>query len=516
MLSQTEQDELDALELEALEAEAAATEQAGTDLPRPDTTTGPTNRMDPFARTGYLMSTPKGQEAMALTADTIKNMGLEGGGAAVGQMAGAATGPLAPAAVPALGAVGAGLGNIAAQLTTPGKNFSLGELGGAIVGGTIPGGSVAKAGGTALLKEGAKQAAGNLAATAVQTGIESQRLPTAGEAAMSVGGAFLGTGASKIAGNRFLDAPDPIDAKRNQVLTAWRAAGGKIDPEAVNKGIPLVGMMAGKEGTRQAASVDNQKVINRLIREDLGLKAGKPITTDTLDLVREEAGIAYQRIANLSKQAASDLENLKQARFNARELGEAYKTTGNPEALTKWKQARATADMIETLVEDHAVKSGRPQLVKDLKKARELYAKSFDAEAALSPGSGYIDASVLASAYDGKNMTGNLKLVAEAAQNFPQYLTEKSRVGAPGVSRLGVYSGANAMAQGGPAGAAAFTLPLLGKPARKFILGDVVQNYAANQSAKQAEKVSAAMARLSLLSAGRNNMFLPQPVNEQP
>jgi hypothetical protein len=115
-------------------------------------------------------------------AQTVKNMGLEAGGAAGGQALGVGTGPLAPVAVPALGAVGGFLGNVAGQLTTPGKDFSWGEAGGAFVAGSVPGASLAKAGGKVLVKEGLKAAATNYGAKATETLIDRGELPSAGEA----------------------------------------------------------------------------------------------------------------------------------------------------------------------------------------------------------------------------------------------------------------------------------------------------------------------------------------------
>ena len=504
-LTPEEQRELDELELAELEAIEASADSG----PAPSVPMSAIEIPTPWGGTFNPVD----------AAQTVKNMGLEAGGAAAGQVLGAGTGPLAPVAVPALGGAGSFLGNVTGQLTTPGKKFSWPEAAGAFVAGTVPGASLAKAGGKELLKAGAKSAAMNYTAKATETVLGRGELPSAGESVMAIGSGLAAPAVSKAA-NKFLPesvpAARPIDphlAKRDFVLKKWRSAGGKIDPGAVDKGIPVVDMIAGKEGTRQMASVDNQRVINRLLREDLGLKGDGALGVKTLDLVREEAGIVYQRVANLSKQAASDLDNLGKARSNARELGEAYKqTNGNTELRDKWIAAKELAQGIEDMVEQHAIKSGRPQLIKELKKARETIAKSYDIEAALNNGNDWVDAGAIASSYNGRNMTGNLQLVAEAASAFPQYLVEPSRIGAPGVSRLGVYSGAQALATGSPAGAAAFTLPLFGKPARRYILGKEVQDRVAgvNQTAKQAEKVAAAMARIGLMSAGRqSNPFLP-------
>lgn len=419
----------------------------------------------------------------------------------------------------ALGAAGGAAGEYLGG-KIEGADSTLGQIAGAGVMGAIPGANLAKAGIGEVIGAGIKQGAGNLASTALETGIDKQRLPTAGEAATSFLGGAVAAPASKFLGGvgNQLTEQQANNAMRDEVHRAWRAAGGKIDPAAVGNGIPGVQTLAGKEGMKQVVSVENAPVVTKLIREELGISGNGPISVKTLDDVRKEAGRSYAGVAQISTQAASDLESLKQARFNAQELGAAYKSTGNPAARQPWIDAKNTAQNLENLIEQHAQNAGKPDLVKQLRKDRVRIAQSYDVETALNPSNGQIDAGTLAAGYNGRNLTGNLKLVADVANTFPQYVIEPSRIGAPAVSRLGTYSAAQAAAHASPAGFMAAGVPALGGPARKFLLSDVVQNWAAkNPTDKIPENVRQAFIRFGLLSSGRQyGTFMPKPIAATP
>ena len=417
------------------------------------------------------------------------------------------------------GAAGEFLGSAVA-----GEEASAGDIAAAGIMGAIPGGNMAKATTGQMVKEGVKQGLGNVAASAAQSYLSGREM-TGADAAMAFAGGASSAPASRFLGGAGtkLTEEQVNNAQRDAVNRAWRAAGGVIDPGAVDKGITGLQTLAGKEGIKQTASIRNSLVTTRIIRKELGLgDNAKPISIDDIDFVRAEAGKSYDEVAKLSKQAASDLENLKQARFNAKELGAAYKNTGNPAARQPWLDAKQTAQNLEDLIERHAMQAGKPDLVKQLRKNRTRIAQSYDVETALNPSNGQVDAAILAAGYNGRNMTGGLKLVADVANTFPQYVVEKSRIGAPAVSRLGAYAGAQAVAQGTPVGMLAAGIPALGGPARKFILSDVVQNWAARNPAETLpESVRQAMVRFSTLSAGRKvatstpaDGFLPegQPV----
>jgi hypothetical protein len=432
-----------------------------------------------------------------------------------------ATGGASLAAIGAVsGVAGEYLGSkVAGEETSMGRMLSSGFLA------SIPGANLTRATVGAVAREGFKQGAGNTMATAIQTGIDEGRLPSAREAAMSFAGGAASAPLGKLAGGNGI-APRLTEeqtnmAKRDAVATAWRAAGGVIDPSLVDK--PVFGLtdLAGTEGMKKAASSRNVLVTQRLIRKDLGISGSGPITVEALDAVRKDAGRAYQAAADISPSASSLVENIKQARFAAKEAGEVYKNTGNPAMRTEWHKLKDVAENLEDQLEAEAIAAGKANLVKDLRAARVLIAKAWDVESAVNVSNGQVDAEVLNAAYNGKNMTGGLQLVAEAAGNFPQNIREKSLIGS-GASRIGTMFQGQGMAQGTPQGVIAGLYHKAGAPARRFLLSDVIQNWAAtNPSSKMSESVRQALLRFSTLSASREaaldgNMFMPEAVDNRP
>lgn len=411
------------------------------------------------------------------------------------------------------GAAGEFLGSAVA-----GEEASAGDIAAAGIMGAIPGANMAKAGVGKMVKEGVKQGLGNVAGAATQSFLNGREM-TGADAALAFAGGAASAPASRFLGGagRELSEIDANMAKRSKVAEMWRAEGGVVDPSLLDK--PVFGLtdLGGVEGMAKAASNKNVLVTQRLIRRDLRIPGNGPITVEAIDAVRKEAGKPYAEIAKLSKQAASDLENLKNARFAAREAGESFKNTGNPAMQKEWWKLKEIAQNIEDVVEKHAVQAGRPDLVDSLRDARKVIAKSYDVEAALNPSNGQVDAEVLNAAYNGRNMTDGLQLVAEAAGNFKGNVREKSLIGS-GASRIGAMFQGSAAAQGTPAGVIAGLYHKAGAPARKFLLSDVVQNWAArNPEDTLPESVRQALVRFSTLSASRNNPFLApsQPAEAQ-
>ena len=509
-LTPQEQRELDELEYEQLASEEAQLSAQ----PAPENKFAQSAAAEPWRP--YFNSKEEYDAAVARQAtDNPESLGSKAAmaGQAIGSAALRVGLPAAAiAAAPVTGGASlAAIGGVAGMTgeylgaKVAGEEASGGDVIAAGIMGAIPGANMARVGAGQMVKEGIKQGVGNVAATSAQTALNGGSMSGA-EALMSFAGGAASAPASRFLGGagRELNAQQSNMTMRDEVNRAWRAAGGKVDPAAVDSPVPGLQTIAGKEGMKQVLSQENAPIVTKLIREELGVPGKEPISIQVLNDVRAEAGKSYEAVAKLSKQAASDLENLKQARFNAAELGAAYKTTGNPAARQPWLEAKRLAQNLEDMVEKHAVDAGKPELVKQLRRDRVRIAQSYDVETALNPSNGQVDAAILAAGYDGRNMTGNLKLVADVGNTFPGYVIEASRFGAPGVSRLNTYASASALANGSPAGFLAAGIPLLDKPARKFLLSDTIQNWAArNPVGKLPESVRQAVARLSTLSASR-------------
>ena len=242
-------------------------------------------------------------EALKQYGMTGAEMGLRGGAIAAGQAAGLrAPGITRAAAVPLAGAVSAGLTDVAIQ-RAKGQPYSLGQTMQEAAIGTLPGIGVTPAGqaGARSVMEAVRNIAPKAleyftqpqgfrtlatlyGATAAKTGMEEGRAPSGSEVAGAVAGTALAGATRKMPqtskqaeqATRMVD-----DAVTNTNAREWIARGGKIDPtltyrdSALNRGLSEVA--GGSIEIQRAANETNQRLINQLAREDIGL-VGAPLT----------------------------------------------------------------------------------------------------------------------------------------------------------------------------------------------------------------------------------------------
>jgi hypothetical protein len=290
------------------------------------------------------------------------------------------------------------------------------------------------------------------------------------------------------------------NAPRDQTLAAGQAEGYVVPPSAVNPSFVnrRIESLAGKDALKQEASIRNQEVTNRIARREVGLQPDDPITPATLDAVRDRVAQPYREVAALppiantnplagqfnvprnSVNPAADLEALRNARHEAQTQFRFYDRSADPEALRRGNRAWTEAQRLERNLELAAIQAGRPELVPQLRAARQQIARTYDVERALNVGDGNVDARTLGRLLDrGKPMTGGLATTGRFAEAFGPYVREAGAVPTPGVSKVGPLAaglmgvgGATAM---GPAGAALSGLPLLSHPARGLVLSPTYQ-----------------------------------------
>jgi hypothetical protein len=267
------------------------------------------------------------------------------------------------------------------------------------------------------------------------------------------------------------------------------------NPTALNTAMESV---AGKAATQGAFSAKNQRVVNDLIRDDLGIAQTAPLTRDTLKNVRTQAGTVYEAVKKTGNVVADqqylddivDLvggnsqvskafpgakvsadkdvielaDSLMQSKFDARaaveyakrlrsqskETFKAAYASGSPEKLqfahAQWDGAGALEDAIERNLQQ----KGMGDLMKDFTNARTLIAKSYSAEAALNEGTGNIVASKLVQQMrKGKPMSGGFGTIAKFASVVPKAMAEPTQ--STGVSALNaaMYGGGAALGQPG-------------------------------------------------------------------
>lgn len=271
-----------------------------------------------------------------------------------------------------------------------------------------------------------------------------------------------------------------------------------VNPSAKNA---IIESFSGKQATGQLASVRNQDVTEKLVRQSLGLAEDAPLTKSALEQIRKVQGGAYSDVSKLSPQAEIDLEALKQARNEAQGWFNAYNRSASPEDLAKAKNFRDTAEVLELNLESHAKAAGKEDLIPKLRDARKQIAKTYTVERALNDASGTVNPKVIARLYEkGKPLSDGLETIGRFASAFPSVNQSAQQMGSPAAHNLrsmaSLLSGAGGTAALGPAGVAAAALPFAtGAASRGLMFRKGAQEALANQSAPKMSK-SAVMADL--------------------
>lgn len=334
------------------------------------------------------------------------------------------------------------------------------------------------------------------------------------------------------------------NAVRDATMRDGMKAGYVLPPSTINPSSALarnVDSVGGKAAVGQEASLRNQRVTNRLIREDLGLQGARQTTEAELEAVRQQAGQVYNAVAKSGRiradqQYLNDIANLSnviddvaadfpgatapsadkirvltdslfQTDFDAatavkyvRSLREQAKAGfkavnsqgGNAETLALARAQSEAAGILEDAILRNLRNTGRGDLADSFERARILIAKSHNAEAALTPGSGNIDATKIGGDLRrGKPLGGNFELVGRFANAFRTAVREPQ--GAAGVSyfdpwiALGGLVGSStgqALDSGllTATGTAVAALPLLARPGARNIglSGRVQQRFIPN------------------------------------
>lgn len=283
-------------------------------------------------------------------------------------------------------------------------------------------------------------------------------------------------------------------------------------PGVVSQGLS---MLSGKIKLQQAASAKNEETTTRLATESLGLPAGTPIDSASLDAVRQFGSQAYKAVAQAVPQIVPDnafvsaaqslgsrlssaaqafpglvknkeIEDLSGTLVNAKSFSpEAgvelvrhlrFDATTNLKAFSDpAKQAlglaqRQAADAVDDLMERNIVAAGKPDIIHAYRDARELLARSYDVETATNPATGDVNARMLgALANKGRPLSGQLKAIADAARAFPKAMQTTANMG--GTENLGILDAAVGVTHPGAIPA------LLARPAsRSILLSPAYQN----------------------------------------
>lgn len=416
-------------------------------------------------------------------------------------------------------------------------------------------GNVAMLAPTALIP-GANTYAGASAIGAVTGALQPSTSTAETAANIGLGGAGGAAGkaiadkAASVVTNARAQAAQAATQNAQRIGAARQAmdAGYVIPPADLtnSKLVEAVSGLSGKIKTAQQASAQNQAVTNRLAKEALGVADDAPLTIDSLNAIRSNAGKAYEAVSGAGtiqpsrayeaaldkivepfKKASqgfpnarpnpiiAEIDSLRSPEFDAasavakiKELRGAADTAyaqGNKEAGKALKDA---ALALEGSIDEHLTKIGAPgDLLKGFRDARQLIAKTYTVQKALNQETGDVSAQVLAKelAKD-RPLSGGLKTAAQAGLAFPkatQALKESPKAlspldfGAAGIGLVG--SGGNPLAAAGLVARPAARAALLSSPAQRMALSAMERGQQPNALARilQNEPVSLPLGVLS-------------------
>lgn len=320
-------------------------------------------------------------------------------------------------------------------------------------------------------------ATGALGAGGGQTAYEITGSPAA---AIGVGLAAPYALRGLAAGNRPSTNPVREQTLREGQAAGYVVPPSEVRPNFINNTLESIG---GKAAVRQEAAQRNQSVTNALAARSLGLPPDTPMTEKVLAGVRDEASEPYRQLAGISDESNALLEQLKQKRADATAYYKHYNRSADPASLKTAKNTSAEAYLIEKQLDDIAKNAGHGELVDALAEARKTIAKSHDLERAIGLGDANVSAPTLARQLDQSGMngkTGEQQLIGRMADAFPSVMREGSKVPAAGVSATNALTAALLGTAGyglsdNQYGAALGVLPFLRGPVRSMLLSGAYQ-----------------------------------------
>jgi hypothetical protein len=384
------------------------------------------------------------------------------------------------------------------------------------------------------------------------------------EAGARMLGGLIGPPAA-LGGARKLGQASAGLVKGGEVLPAAqeaRTAGYVVPPNMAQQKPSLLSqglsMLGGKVKTQQAASAKNQQVTNAIAAKELGVDATTPLTKQTFEAIRSEAGKAYGAVAQAMPQVSTDLtfasgvkqlggratqaakdfpgvfenggvERLVQTLSNTdkfstqaaldtvRQLradaGSHLKAFDDPAKKALGQAQRAAADLLDGLIERRLAQGGNATLMNDYRQARQLIAKSHDVESATNLATGEVSARDLARMADkGRPLTGGLAAIAKMGGAFPKAAQDVATFG--GTEGLGIMD-AGVGLLGAGMGRPEILGAMLGRPlARGAILSNPYQNAVLGARNANVPGASSISPGLLGLMGGQNLLRLSQPRNE--
>lgn len=312
-----------------------------------------------------------------------------------------------------------------------------------------------------------------LLGTAVKTGLDF--LPQIAASGLKVPVSSWKAGSQAAA-----DAANLLKQVKNETLQRALDEGYVVPPSAIRGNFITNRMesIGGKAAVGQEAASRNQAVTDKIARREAGIPADQPISESTLEAARDAMSQPYRDVAALSPIAKNNLERLKQSRADANRNWGAFNQTGDPKFLAAAKNFDRLSNQYENAIDLQAKLLGKPDLLNQLRQARQDIAKNSDVARAWNPGSGEVDAVAIGRALDqGKKLSGGLETIGRFALAFRPYAREGSRIPTPGVSKSEALASAALGVTGNAAGLGFWPAlaPLVSHPMRSAVLSETMR-----------------------------------------
>jgi hypothetical protein len=300
------------------------------------------------------------------------------------------------------------------------------------------------------------------------------------------------------------------------------------NPTATNK---VLEGLAGKLNTAQHASVKNTSTTERLASRGLGLSEDVPLTMESVQALRPEAGEAYEVVrragpvelggkfdaavdkalavatgANKSFPGLADdpslakIEALRQPAADASDIVDAIKIVRDLSdkayrdgSKLVGKTYKEVARALEDALDDRLVQLGDKGAIEAFRNARTLIAKSHTIESSMRKAGQVSPAKLAGDLAKGKPLSGEIKQIAEFGRDFPK-ASRTLNESFPGLSPLDAYA---AMGTAGISKNPLYLgMPFLRLGARNALLSPLGQRLAVpSQGGPLSPEIAAALAQ---------------------
>lgn len=271
---------------------------------------------------------------------------------------------------------------------------------------------------------------------AAATMIDEGRAPTAGETAMSIAGTAVAGKTAQIprTAKQMEEAKRMAnDAVTNTNAREWLAKGGRIDPtltyrdSAINRTVSAAA--GGSSQIQRSANEVNQRVVNDMARADIGLAESLPLTKLNIQDQITRISQSFRDIENLGTSFKDQMNSVRRAREAASEAWREYTAgaaKGKPDtdARNAAKKLTEEAVKVEDALEDMLTKSGNSDLLKQYVNDRRRIARAYAYKDALIEGN--ISPGIIS---DQKSIQkrfsdGNLDLIARVHDSMPKVMRD--------------------------------------------------------------------------------------------